>query len=88
MKKLFLDFKEAITTYRGWLSWIIANLIVNSPWIVTGILFVITNERHFLVYTTAIMAFQWLPLPIESIAVAFLTILIYKKVFKKGKPTV
>lgn len=87
-KHLLRELKEAVTTYKGWFSWVIANLIVSSPWIITGILYVFTNEQKFLVYTTAIMAFQWLPLPIESVAVALITILIYKKVFKKGKPTV
>ena len=87
-KELLRELKEAVTTYKGWISWAVANLIVSSPWIITGILYVFTNDNNFLVYTTSIMAFQWLPLPIESIAVAFITIFIYKKVFKKGKPTV
>jgi hypothetical protein len=85
-KHLLFELKEAVTTYKGWLAWILANLIVSSPWIITGILYVITNEQKFLIYTTAIMAFQWLPLPIESVAVAFITIFIYKLLIKKENP--
>ena len=75
--------KELFLTKEGWISWVLANLIVSSPWIFTGIIYVVTGEQKFLVYTTSIMAFQWLPLPIESIAVALITIFIYKLLTKK-----
>jgi hypothetical protein len=78
IKNTLIVFKEILTKPKGWLSWALANLIVNSPWIITGFIFIITNDPLFLTWTTAIIAFQWLPIPIETLFVVFFTLLIYK----------
>jgi hypothetical protein len=67
---------------RGWLSWGIANLIVSSPWLIMGAMWIITREHWFLATATAIWTFQMLPIPLESILVFVITIYFYTVVFK------
>ena len=81
MKELEI-LKKLMLSKRGWLSWGIANLIVSSPWLVMGAMWLLTDEQWFLATATAIWTFQMLPIPLESILVFVITIYFFTVVFK------
>jgi hypothetical protein len=83
MKELLLKLKHLASTPEGWIAWIIANIIVSSPWLFVGSLWLITGDNNYLIAATSIWSFQMLPLPIESFMVAVITIAVYKLLTKK-----
>jgi hypothetical protein len=74
--------KKILTNKIGWLSWLIANLIVSSPWIITGFLGFLFNSAELYATAAAIWSFQMLPIPLESILVFVLTLFFFEVVFK------
>jgi uncharacterized membrane protein YfcA len=80
-------FKEVITTPRGIIAWLLANILVNIVWEVALILWVITQDDAYLVFAGAVYAAMWLPPPIEPIFVAVMTVVFYRMLKKKNKIT-
>jgi hypothetical protein len=74
--------KKILLNKTGWLSWAIANLIVSSPWIITGFLGFLFNSSELYGIAAAIWSFQMLPIPLESILVFVLTLFFFEVVFK------
>lgn len=62
----------------GWISWIIANLIVSAFWYVPMGLGLLLGSATLMAIGTTVFVAMWMPPPIESVAVAFLTIFFYK----------
>ena len=74
--------KKILLNKTGWLSWAIANLIVSSPWIISGTLGFLFNNAELYGVAAAIWSFQMLPIPLESILVFVLTLFFFEVVFK------
>jgi hypothetical protein len=88
-KKLAIKLKDAtiemgkiVLSKRGFLSWCLANVIVSSVWFIPMALGFVFNQPEWLAFGSGLFVLMWLPPPIESFAVAFLTIFFYKKVIK------
>lgn len=82
MKELQI-LKRVLLDKWGWISWLIANLIVSSPWIFFAALGIVTGDAKFFATATAIWSFQMLPIPLESVLVFVITIYFYTIVFKR-----
>jgi hypothetical protein len=85
IKKLSSQFKEILLSPLGWFSWLISNIIISLPWILTITYYFITNDPKWLAISASIWTFQMTPLPLETFLNIFLTIFIYNLL--KGKPT-
>jgi hypothetical protein len=84
-KIALIQMKVIITDPLGWIAWFLANLVVSAFWYVPfgiGLLFGIDWLYQFGI--TMFIA-MWMPPPIESIFVAFLTIFFYKLLKLKNK---
>lgn len=80
MKKI----KTLLLTKEGWIAWFLANLVVSAFWYVPfgiGLLFGI--DWLYQLGITVFVA-MWMPPPIESVFVAFLTIFFYN-ILKRNK---
>jgi hypothetical protein len=75
--------KKLLLNRWGWISWLIANAIVSSPWLIMGAMWIITGEHWFLATATTILGFQMLPIPLEPILVFVITVFFFTIVFKK-----
>lgn len=92
-KVLTLTFKEVITTPRGIVAWLIANVLVNIIWEYYLVMWLITQDANYLALAGAVYAAMWLPPPIEPIFVAVATVFFYRlfgkfNLFSKKKKTV
>ncbi len=85
-KIALIQMKKIISDPLGWVAWFLANCVVSAFWFIPfgiGLLFGI--DWLYQLGGTIFVA-MWMPPPIESIAVAFLTIFFYKilKLLRKG----
>jgi bacteriorhodopsin len=83
-KSITLTFKDVLTTPRGIIAWLIANVLVNIIWEYYLIMWLITQDANYLALAGAVYAAMWLPPPIEPIFVAIATVLIYQFFGKKN----
>jgi hypothetical protein len=77
-KVITLTFKEVITTPRGVVAWLIANVLVNIIWEYYLVMWLITQDANYLALAGAVYAAMWLPPPIEPIFVAVATVFLYR----------
>ena len=80
VKKLL---KGLFATKAGWLSWIIANLIMTLPWVIPFVIGFIFNEKEYYVVGTSIFLFMATPITPFWILNVFIALFILKKFFKK-----
>jgi hypothetical protein len=81
---LLKKIKTLLLTKEGWIAWFLANVVVSAFWYVPfgiGLLFGIDwlYQLGITVFVT-----MWMPPPIESVFVAFLTIFFYN-ILKRNK---
>ena len=79
------ELKQFFATPRGFLSWLLANIIVSAVWYIPMIIGLLFNQEEMLALGIALFVAMWMPPPIESFIVAFLTALFYKTIFKEKK---
>ena len=77
-KVMTFTFKEVITTPRGIVAWLVANVLVNIVWEFYLVMWLITQDANYLVLAGAVYAAMWLPPPIEPIFVAVATVFFYR----------
>ena len=77
-KSITLTFKDVLTTPRGIIAWLIANVLVNIVWEYYLVMWLITQDTNYLALAGAVYAAMWLPPPIEPIFVAITTVFLYR----------
>jgi bacteriorhodopsin len=77
-KAMTLTFKEVISTPRGIVAWLVANVLVNIIWEYYLVMWLITQDANYLALAGAVYAAMWLPPPIEPIFVAVATVFFYR----------
>ena len=75
-KQLLLHFKTVITTPKGWLSWILANLLWSLFWLIPLVIGFVFNDPNMYALATAIFLFfvqplipMWLIIPISTFGI-------------------
>jgi hypothetical protein len=82
-KEIGLKIKQLLTSWRGWLAFILANAFWSLPWISQLIVGYILNDPIWIASATATAAFMALPFPLPMWLITPLTALFIYKLIKK-----
>jgi hypothetical protein len=77
--------KQLLTSWQGWLAFILANIIWSLPWIVQLLIGWLTNNPTWLASASATAAFMALPFPFPMWLITTLTALGIYKLIKNDK---
>jgi hypothetical protein len=82
MQKFKEQLKMLIATPKGWLSWLIANLITALPWIIPLIYGFVFKEESMYILSASIFAFSILPFTPMWLVILVIAVFLRNKVFK------
>jgi hypothetical protein len=82
MQKFKKQLKMLIATPKGWLSWLIANLITALPWIIPLIYGFVFKEESMYILSASIFAFSILPFTPMWLVILVIAVFLRNKVFK------
>jgi hypothetical protein len=81
MERLKQQLKMLFATRKGWLSWIIANIIVAIPWIIPLIMGFILSDTKYYLLSVSIATFMALPFPPFWMLVVIIAVFLRNKIF-------
>ena len=82
LKSMGLQLKQLLLSPKGWLSWIIANIMTSMGWIIPLVIGFILQDTRYYAVAGGVWAFSMSPITPFWLLNLMIATFIYKKVLK------